>query len=92
MSTSMQDANDGTSDSPFSGTFLPTLEDPPGAEEASGMHQSVSSIDVTGATISQEWSLLPTPSEEGERYQQCLVAALTDFKSYFFANDVLRTT
>lgn len=69
MSTSMQIADNVTiSDSPFStsGTpSFPTLDDPPGAEHTSDVHHAVSTIDVTGATISQEWSLLPTPSEEG---------------------------
>ena len=42
---------------------LATDDDP---SPSSPMHQTVPGIDLTGATISQEWSMLPDGAKDGE--------------------------
>lgn len=50
--------------SPFADGTLPFTDNPSGGE--STLHQSVSGIDITGATISQEWSFMPQHREKGK--------------------------
>ena len=49
---------------------MPLTDDPPGS--SSPMHQTVPGIDVTGATISQEWSVVAETSAEGGLYGKIL--------------------